>query len=902
MDFWPADYRDVRNLQKTRESAQDSNKLETAASKWFSTHGPVVSLGGSTAALLRANTDASHLRWESVYRQFPRFTSNGTSTLLWKGSNSDAVPPKQLNPQRQAEEGVSTLQAKIQSTNVPKARFLRERFADVDIPFDLIKELMDEDREFRKNQDTNSSGFNCLAIVYSSRENGQAGVLHPAGDLQQQLYLSLFTMSRAKKLSFDAAATPSATFDSPICQIVSSTEIWSPGEHKKRRWDPTFAVRTLTTVSVFSIQFGRTLRTTSITQLAAIKITDIGEIADLIISPFDNKRLGLVDTSGSISFLAIHNAGTSWQPLESASRAEHTDKWRIRWASDENIMVRASPHNLELVDLSDGKVTPGVTLANDEEFLSVERSTNKDTYLDHCLIVTTLKRIIFIDERYFTTPLLSIMHMRQHDHSLRTCIHHAQSSLLVALLSQHNGLVTTYQITAPDDLLQVDKLPQVLANTSGIFQRTGYAFLVAVDDQSSDFHFLEFSPDVGLYATFHSRDFGNPLKTGADINSQRIQPERSTRKKQVNPDTVRSYIEVDFQPICDEILQRASEPPNISASAVDVVTTLERLKRVWQEVETSRGNIITLAELVLSAGSDPTRIPRAAFLNRTHLSSHYGHAVFHQNLLPSVAMLAEGAAWSYDLRNTFNRIEVAAKGNDEPSSGRSSVERMAKNQLELDLHLSSYVFSQQPLRAPTTRQITSTHGSLEQATASLSITDDPPPPVEFFFLNPKLSGAEEGSRSTHPTILDEDEPSIGLRRLLAEWPIGEDPDLYNYISPLADPMAYESGNSRRMARPRSQPEANPYPSQTLAAPPKIGMSQLHSLPKVNTTVLHGKSRIGGLTLGPVRSSSPQAQPLPAVLSQIVKEDALSSTQVLPGKFGGRPRAAGKKPKKHIGGF
>ncbi|KAG8807529.1 hypothetical protein FRC17_004420, partial [Serendipita sp. 399] len=106
------------------------------------------------------------------------------------------------------------------------SRFLHHRFTDIDIPFEIIKQAIEEDENDSKEVEDYLQAGNLLALVHSrttkDRDNYTA-VLFPVGELKNQLNVSFLSLSRTKKVVYDPGTAPAATFETPIEQIISST-------------------------------------------------------------------------------------------------------------------------------------------------------------------------------------------------------------------------------------------------------------------------------------------------------------------------------------------------------------------------------------------------------------------------------------------------------------------------------------------------------------------------------------------------------------------------------------------------------------------------------------------------------------------------------------------------------
>lgn len=242
---------------------------------------------------------------------------------------------------------------------------------------------------------------------------------------------------------------------------------------------------------------------------------------------------------------------------------------------------------------------------------------------------------------------------------------------------------------------------------------------------------------------------------------------------------------------------------------------------------------------------------------------------------------------------------------DNRTKASLKLENDACEQLALDLGMSSHVYTSKSFSKPD-------HAPLEQAqtfedmvadmslaTGALSINVSGPPPVHFGFLTPVAAGPADRSpsvgpgKSPTPQVGEGELIPLGVRLLMDEWKVGEDPKEYKYIDPYGDdtssPMESKPMTGKESApvrNARSQP-IQPTPPTVVAAraPPLVAPSK--------TTMVKERED------APVKGGFSQGNPLQAQGSS--QDVAMVSTQVEPGKFGDR-KAGQKKRQKRVGGF
>lgn len=250
--------------------------------------------------------------------------------------------------------------------------------------------------------------------------------------------------------------------------------------------------------------------------------------------------------------------------------------------------------------------------------------------------------------------------------------------------------------------------------------------------------------------------------------------------------------------------------------------------------------------------------------------------------------MRRGSAWHRDIRPILEHLDPTVTGSVDtlaenlrsfdlkPDPGRSAQslrrESEAREQLALDLTLSSDVFSSQPFV-----KAANVDDALETMTESLSLSAEPPS-VDFRYLKPVPKPVDHYSRDEQESEL---QLPLGVRLLLKDWDIGADPERFTY----RDPYGTEEPSQRAASPPRVHVPAS-QPPLVIAAntvPPAV----------INTRA------------APSMGQSQPTVKIPFSTSQATESPPqflMTSTQVLPGPFGGRQNVKKKVPKKRMGGF
>jgi len=238
------------------------------------------------------------------------------------------------------------------------------------------------------------------------------------------------------------------------------------------------------------------------------------------------------------------------------------------------------------------------------------------------------------------------------------------------------------------------------------------------------------------------------------------------------------------------------------------------------------------------------------------------------------------------------------------------LENDACEQLALDLGMSSHVYASKSFSKPDpalleqVRTFEDVVADMSLATGALSINVSGPPPVHFGFLTPITAGSTDHSPNVGPEkprvsqTREAELIPLGVRLLVDEWKVGEDPEGYKYFDPYGDDISGPTERNRRVgdeqppARNAQSQPTNPTPRLN---PPTVVAARAPPLVAPSNTTLVVKER----EKTPVEGGFTQDNPLQAQGSS--QDVMVVSTQVEPGKFGDR-KTGQKKRQKRVGGF
>jgi hypothetical protein len=237
------------------------------------------------------------------------------------------------------------------------------------------------------------------------------------------------------------------------------------------------------------------------------------------------------------------------------------------------------------------------------------------------------------------------------------------------------------------------------------------------------------------------------------------------------------------------------------------------------------------------------------------------------------------------------------------------LENDACEQLALDLCMSSHVFASKAFSKPDpmpqgqAQTFEDEVANMSLATGALSIDTSGPPPVHFGFLTPIAAAPTDHessdmgpAKSSIPQTGEMDLIPMGVRLLIDEWKVGEDPKDYKYLDPYGDeassPVEPKDGLGVGSFATKNI-QSRPTDLSSLLNPPTVGTARAPPLVAPSTTTVLKAREKTLLGVGITQSDSLQAQGS----SQDVM---MVSTQVEPGRFG--DRKGQKKRQKRVGGF
>ncbi|KAJ3763837.1 hypothetical protein EV360DRAFT_65896 [Lentinula raphanica] len=479
--------------------------------------------------------------------------------------------------------------------------------------------------------------------------------------------------------------------------------------------------------------------------------------------------------------------------------------------------------------------------------LAIAGTTNEtltwvgDSGHDFLVPLTSTERILWLDRRFPGKPLLGIKHRRNHDRTLAAHSVTIRGHPHYLMTSRKNRLVTVYDVSrSTEQLLHANNPPYSFSVDTRESRFSGDA-CVSVRNHHKLFRLTERGSIVCADLMQSDGD-----ETAASVAALEYLP-RDTPDMRPNLGHVgaQEFSRTNLRPAYEQIFPSVSD--NVvqeEANAEAFHDLVDHLPSFWQQQDSPIEEILTATLL--------------------------------QGRLP-IQTLIDGASWSFNIASILKHFDESTAGDidmiaerfrsfdldrhpDDPVQA-SRRQNKAREQLALDLTLSKNIFSPRKF-IPSSQPVTSGHADGDYS-------------VHFHFLQPSPRRQYYSKEEQQDDVLVL--PS-GVGLLLQDWDIGSDPDKYIFTD-ISDIGA----DSNTQARSRDRIDRG-YTEET---PPKI-LLQSQVPPPIAAKPVAQPVVLPSRLLG-VESQSQMTE-----LAEAESQNVMMSTQVLPGPFGGRPTAIGKK--------
>ncbi|KAI9458490.1 RNA polymerase I-specific transcription-initiation factor-domain-containing protein [Russula earlei] len=831
---------------------------------------PLLQGGALTSAIPARTQDQASSR---------KLVCNETAVLAFPATRSPQSQPPTLSPHRRAEQS---------------ARFLRTHYPDVDVPAELIREqvgveaqLEDSLRAFDPLVGDPVTSFH----VSDGSKTPWSFMAFPMSESGCDLNFSNIEFSE-RTIITKPSHYPAKVFETPICQIVSSPVSCDLSK------GTVVGVRTFSSTSLLSLS----LPTSKQNKTSYLEIKEIGPINH---SHLNGRMAVDVQIHGSLEYAALVNdQGHVFRrtllgdtnPIKVYGGAPDSDNddnfWRIALGNHKETCLLSSSRFVQLIDF---RVAESCV-----QLYSVARAPDRLTSVkcdldDGLSRLVTTKELIWVDPRQQNKPILAWKHEREYDRTLSCQDVGIGNTKFTVLSSRNNCLLSVYDVSRDESgLLQSHALPYALSCRFPSGPHIGFYVVHPYpgSGNATTASLLQLTSRGAIYqaalACVQGED-ETPSPATIDISWSSAVHRLATTSRTQRPDVgklgARAMREVDFRQAYQQLFfpLGVTEAVYPAENASAVYHTLDVMPLFWQEASSAHEHMLTLFDIALRSGEEPTHASRTDFLTQSALSSRRGFRALTQGRVPR-EILMKGAGWYFNLVPVLERFVPDISGEaqliveklgqydlalDDYRSGSSlRRESEAREQLAVDLVLSTDVYSAQPFAEA--------EATMSRATEAMTLSGETgQPSVRFGYLNPVL--AMDNSKAL---------------ALPQGWDTGTDPDQYAYHDPYDDqrPVAIPRTHSRK--RGDRDDAQGAMTQQSAKVPPCV--------------IAH--SRVAATAV--ISSSQPMTRRLDG--SDWAEPDGhsdsyrpVASTQVVPGPFGARlpiGRKGVASGKKRVGGF
>ncbi|KIJ16780.1 hypothetical protein PAXINDRAFT_98585 [Paxillus involutus ATCC 200175] len=901
MEHWPGDER--QNSAQNADQPQTKGKKKAHPRDTSFWHWPQVEHGSIGRATLVQKD--GRVQWSTAVDTSRRRTliPLGRPTRIFPETRAPQLNVREHSARKRSEQGL---------------QYLRTYFPDAEFPAQLVGgELDAEAKEARDLEALDPFLGNLLEILPSHHIQDGYAAAYPMGELNRELNISLFGLDTSRNTLFKPSGVSSFTFETPILQVSSalppSPWITTPSS--------TLVVRTYTSASLLRVVTQQEGPRSKVTRELDITRSDTGNVPIM-----DSRILAagpdmvVVNRNGTVYKCSAYRGGKAMQLIGCHTPVSDDKFWQLGTTYRDDECFLTSCKAVKHLDFRSTGATADVFSLNHTDAMVTSFECPMHDYLSR---VTTTSEVIWLDNRFRRRPLMSFKHQRSFDRTLRVLTADLSSGSLSLLMSRRNDLVTVYDVNrGTDSLMHCNSTPACFPHDGPtLTSYNGHALVVS--PSRTEFMLLR----LRQRGSIHRQDIrvvGPDEDELPDIQEdrathhwnddvQRLDKLATELRPDFGPVAMRHYTEVDFRGAYQKIFAMPDDSQE-DADGGTFDSMMDRLPNFWPNGDATVEHMLTTSDVAFRAGEDPKLPSRADFFTGGSINSKRGFHSLMRDGLP-FQNLASTASWHYNIHDTSTGPFYNHSGNwstlheslkelnlvsDTERPGPSlRREEEAREQLVLDLALSSNVYSAQPFVQRGASTANAAASDISKPGNEMSFRDEPPE-VEFGYLRPVLKiGADHYANKD--TELDQDtavSSPLGVRLLLAEWTVGSDPADYRYRDPY--------GVTEEDMVPAQPHKGHALPTQAPATQRKQLPSQRP--PMVVTNAATRPPPIQPVQWPPSAAQTrttqqTHSQTLIDSTPDVFSQELVTSTQVLPGPFGGRPVVGARKPaKKRIGGF
>ncbi|KZT09664.1 uncharacterized protein LAESUDRAFT_695395 [Laetiporus sulphureus 93-53] len=908
MDQWPADLRATRSNTAGRGKDEGEDNSEVATWTY-----PQLEHGALAAATL--HQQGHRLEWTFL-------SGRDIGRRLLSRCDSVEVFPQTRRADAYTSHAVLRQQG---------AKFIHTHYLDVGNSSKMIREQIAENASTLRDLEQFYPYEGSIIEAFSSacgNDDDRMFLTFPMGESFRELNISPVEFSNSEGIKLIGTPEPAWTFHAPIYQIAAPS-IVAGG----RTVSTILAVRTWDSANLLIIEPPSTRRPFELRQLVSYSRSDVEDRCIVDMMPIPGSLAMLVNDKGTVFKCVLRDDAEALllpQPRILPSDSLDDNMWRLAPWNNEESCVLMSGRAIHHLDLR----TQGTHL----ELYHTRRPSELLTAIEHfqedrMIRLVSTNEIMWIDQRNTKRPVLGIKHGRESERTLRPQTQNVGGVPITFLTSRQNGLVTVYDVSrSTDNLVHLHAPAYPLPSMHTLGRRNlGHSFLHHPSDDNEENVSILRLTDVGSIQLLElnmakggvSRDAARlPRQSperSADFNALRARMRDSLPK--LGPLDWRMFIQKDLQIVYNRLLC-ARDDASSSRNADAVFELLKKMSSFWQDEDIPIEYTLTTHDIAFRSGARPIDASRDDIFAGNSLNSKSGFRALVEDHIP-VNILASRVSWHLNIveflrsfipdlldnhdatLESLGRYDLLSEG-DRPAEPLYR-ELEAREQLLVDLSLSSDVFAPWSFGRPVKTNTNSSPKTMPRAAEAMAVVGSEPPPVHFGFLHPVPQGSVDSRKTERKPSqqVSESFTPLGVRLLLQEWEVGTDPQAYHYEDPygVVLPKAPSDSEPSRVRRADTPALETAAISQR---PPTIVSAAAPAPPPIATTCPAARRgivatipavEVEGRSIVDSRSQPTESARLAGASSRI----PMASTQVLPGRHGGRPAPA-KKPAKRVSGF
>ncbi|PAV24002.1 hypothetical protein PNOK_0107000 [Pyrrhoderma noxium] len=914
MSFWPS------NTNSTSKFTSSRRKLDKTYNY------PLIEYGGLGAAVLSSNNE-NGFEWKTIYSSQQGLLRAFNDPLeIFPCTRVEDVINKDISLRQQVQHGTQFLRTHYPNLEVPIELISNE--------LSSLKEVERQRLEF----DAFQGNLLASAFCYESSKKKTLPLIFPTGSLFRDLNISPINL-RKNGVLFQPNVKSTVSFDTPINQICTSSPATAfsrrDGHFMAVRTFGSLSVYDIRNQNTNFIEKDKPPYVTTEIMTVHSSETDGAKIVDMSFSNPDHSDLYVV-TEGGVGFQCSQSPErTNVNRIYGDSLDSNSNFWRILGDGPSTGLITSERQIQRFDTRTESSAVEFLSYNDDDNVITSLCHANAD----HLFCVATTNQVMWVDDRYPSKPLLGWKHRRVYDRKLTAqCIDFQDSSLTVLSSPKHRHVSVVCVGKSGDSPLQCQLRPSSFKSPTPPDRKIVGQTLIRHTEDSLSFSLIELS-NLETEDERQRFEFSWSTEvTRLDEKSVKIGSDKGklTEREYIVVDIDDCYKSI-FGPQegkgannedAEAVFETLENMPffwqrdDLDYDHIRTLYDVAYGSGKDPHYRRARSDFLSGTALDSSRGYSARRLEKLPVKDVTRGAS------WHVNIEETMARISPDV-FGKGIHKEAERYKLftVEKDADEEYPEAERFESEACEQVALDLSLSVDIFSSKKIGFSTTTTMTTsslleggreeeeglTHTqseadlALTQATEKLSLSQNDkrkaPPQVEFGFLRPvnnkNIQSTDSDSdpettrkdgRDKEAEAGEEEEEEgegekgegggvkmpLGIRLLLSEWTIGDDPDKYHYVDPYdldglnASQYNYHHHHSQSQSQSQSQgqkvggriPNANANSSQAQSQSQVQAPSQSQSqgtirIPQSQAppTVVVARSITSGPVSGPGTASA-----------------------------------------------